>query len=112
MTHRLVAAAALLSLPNAAAAATDDQGALVTELQRQIAAQQAQIDAQAKAIAELRGLVVGTSGPAPTAAVAEPVVAAAEPEPAAPVTVPVVAVAEPQPAVAVSAPTKTPDHVV
>jgi hypothetical protein len=112
VTHRLVAAAALLSLPNAAAAATDDQGALVAELQRQIAAQQAQIDAQAKAIAELRGLVVGTSGPAPTDAVAEPVVAAAEPEPAAPVTVPVVAVAEPQPAVAVSAPTKTPDHVV
>jgi hypothetical protein len=92
----LVAAAALLTLPKAAAAATTDQATLVAELQRQIAAQQAQIDAQAKAIAELRGLVVGKSGPASTAAVAVPVVAAAEPEPAAPV----------------SAPSKTPDHVV
>jgi hypothetical protein len=92
----LVAAAALLTLPNAAAAATTDQAALVAELQRQIAAQQAQIDAQAKAIAELRGLVVGKSGTASTAAVAVPVVAAAEPEPAAPV----------------SAPSITPDHVV
>jgi len=92
----LVAAAALLTLPNAAAAATTDQAALVAELQRQIAAQQAQIDAQAKAIAELRGLVVGKSGPASTAAVAVPVVAAAESEPAA----------------SVSAPSKTPDHVV
>jgi hypothetical protein len=112
VTHRLVAAAVLLSLPNAAAAATNDQSALIAELQRQIAAQQAQIDAQTKAIAELRGLVVGTSGPAPNAAVADPVVAAVEPEPAASVTVPVVAAGEPQPAVAVSAPTKTPDHVV
>jgi hypothetical protein len=112
VTHRLVAAAVLLSLPNAAAAATNDQSALIAELQRQIAAQQAQIDAQTKAIAELRGLVVGTSGPAPNAAVADPVVAAVEPEPAASVTIPVVAAGEPQPAVAVSAPTKTPDHVV
>ena len=96
MNRGLVAAAALLTLPKAAAAATTDQATLVAELQRQIAAQQAQIDAQAKAIAELRGLVVGKSGPASTAAVAVPVVAAAEPEPAAPV----------------SAPSKTPDHVV
>lgn len=65
------------SVPNAATAATaatTDQAALVAELQRQIAAQQAQIDAQAKAIAELRGLVVGKSGPVPTPAVAVPVV--------------------------------------
>jgi len=92
----LVAAAALLTLPNAAAAATTDQASLVAELQRQIAAQQAQIDAQAKAIAELRGLVVGTSGPASAAAIAVPVVAAAESAPAAPV----------------SAPSKTSDHIV
>lgn len=96
MTRGLVAAAALLSLPNAATAATTGQAALVAELQRQIAAQQAQIDAQAKAIAELRGLVVGKSGPVPTPAVAVPVVAAAEPEPASPA----------------PAPPKTPGHVV
>ena len=96
MKRGLVAAAALLTLPNAAAAATTDQASLVAELQRQIAAQQAQIDAQAKAIAELRGLVVGTSGPASAAAIAVPVVAAAESAPAAPV----------------SAPSKTSDHIV
>ena len=96
MNRCLVAASTLLTLPNAASAVTTDHAALVAELQRQIAAQQAQIDAQAKAIAELRGLVVGKSGPASTAAVAVPVVAGAESEPAAPV----------------SAPSKTPDHVV
>ncbi|MFZ4687635.1 MAG: hypothetical protein ACOYLS_00215 [Polymorphobacter sp.] len=96
MKRGLVAAAALLTLPNTAAAAIIDQAALVAELQRQIAAQQAQIDAQAKAIAELRGLVIGKSGPASTAAIAVPVVAAAESEPAAPV----------------SAPSRTSDHIV
>jgi hypothetical protein len=98
VTRGLVAAAALLAMPSTAtaAAATTDQAALVADLQRQIAAQQAQIDAQAKAIAELRGLVVGTSGPVSTAAVAAPVVPAAEPETAAPVSVA----------------SKAPDHVV
>ncbi len=79
MKRRLILVAALAALPTAAAAATTDQEALVADLQRQIAAQQAQLDAQGKAIAELRGLVVGEARPAPVASeVSPPVMVAAE----------------------------------
>jgi hypothetical protein len=73
-------AAGLLALPTVAAAApTTDQEGLIAALQRQIAAQQAQIDAQAEAIAELRGLVVGKAGPAPVEVQpAPPIMIAAE----------------------------------
>jgi hypothetical protein len=101
VTARLFIAAALVALPTAASAATGEQDALVADLQRQIAAQQAQIDAQAQAIAELRRLVVGQVSPAPIAAERiHPDMVVAE-------TVNVVTSPEPVPE-----PTKAPEHVV
>jgi hypothetical protein len=96
----MMIAAAMVALPTAAAAGTTDQEALVAELKRQVAAQQAQIDAQAKAIAELRGLVVRQDGPAQVTAEVDPhVTVAAE-------------AAVVAPPVSVKATGKTPEHVV
>jgi hypothetical protein len=90
-------AAALAALPTVASAATTDQVALVADLQRQIVAQQAQIDAQAKAIADLRGIVVGQAKPTPVAAEASP---------------PVMVAAETASVLASPAPMKAQEHVV
>ena len=101
MTARLFIAAALVALPTAASAATKEQEALVADLKRQIAAQQVQIDGQAQAIAELRGLVVGHASQAPVAAeVSPPVMIAAETS---------TVVARPAP---LKIPKKAPEHVV
>jgi hypothetical protein len=72
---------ALAASTTAVAANTTNDLSLVEDLQHQIKTQQAQIDAQAKAIAELRALVVGHAIPDPDSTKSGPqVINAAEKE--------------------------------